>query len=242
MLALALLVNSDSTSITALQTQVSTISGTLTLLNTHYNNLNTQYNNLTKALEDQQVQLQVIKTEIMLLNSLIDKIPRNDLTFNFTDTEADETNHVKDLRQFFIDHPYQGARWVYINFHTEGMATTEMCIPDYNDFFRYFSIMNDHFYLYSYNNVYGAMRFDKQYIRNYITFGSRSNNDSFSGLLHVWPTTSGYKSYSIGLTNYGGESIYYDSFHRKTYYTINYKRNTFITFSIGKTRYETCPF
>ena len=134
MLTLSLLANSDSTSISALQIQVSVISGTLTLLNARYNNLSARYLQLTSLLNEQEEQILLIIQNLLALNSPIDQIRES---FIFHDKpDIDETGHIERFKAYVRENPYNGPRWVWINFVT-GDFRTEYCVYDDADVFRY---------------------------------------------------------------------------------------------------------
>ena len=247
MLALALLVDSDSTSITALQTQVGTLSSTLTTLNAEYNSLSSLYNNLLKHVNDHHDELANLEISLASLAEQVDLLdPSSNTTntalFTFTDKYlVDDVSHVDNLRQFFIDTPTNG-KWIHAIFNTPAASkVTELCVKDSSDIFSWVRNTENHAKIKiidssegnGYRINYGS------WILSPVKVSSRKTSTYQE--IDIRSTTSGPAS--VQYINYSsGSYVLYDTVNFNGFLTATTESDTITTITVADDRFTACGF
>ena len=143
MLALALLADSSSTSIIALQSEIATLSTDLLSHLADYDSLSLLYDQLKNHVDNRHEALSNLQTQLWglgLLSSSLEPDPQAFLggVYTFTDhCDVDENGHVTEFRRFFFEHPHSGTpRWIHILYANPSVNKyTEFCMKDTDDIF-----------------------------------------------------------------------------------------------------------
>ena len=246
MLALALLVDSDSTSITALQTQVGTLSGTLTALNAQYNSLSSLYSMLSNHVDDHHDELGALSLALSNLTARVDVIdpssaPQPLASYSFTDKySVTNIDHAENMRQFFRDTPTLN-RWVHVVFNTPSVnRVTENCMHDKYDNFEWLRSVGDHntswVQLLSPGSAYrlnnGAWTGSRFQILSYM-------NATFSEL-HFYPI-SNHLGRTFARFN-GSYSQTYETYHQNNYWTNSTQQDTLVSLTVADDRLTACGY
>lgn len=247
MLALALLVDSDSTSITALQTQVGTLSTTLTTLNAEYNSLSSLYATLKDHVDTHHDELEVLTLSLSNLSNRVDLIDpagvSNPLaSYSFTDEySVTDIDHTENVRQFFIDTPTLN-RWIYVMMNTPSQnKVSEICVKDRDGVFDVFKISGDHntgnVDIYSYGT--SAYRLNNgEWVGSQIRLHSRK--DAAYSIVDMYATSNSYaRAYVRKRIDYAD---YHQTLHSGNWWTVRYQQDTIVTYTIADDRLAACGY
>jgi len=243
MLALALLVDSNSTSITALQTQVGTLSGALATLNAQYNQLSNLYNRLRSDSLYHQKQIDQLRSEMNGLSGRVDDLEAlHAPVYTFTDKyNVNDIAHVDALRDFFIGTPTLN-QWVHVIFDTPARGRkTEVCLLDDNNIFANVRNLGGHSL--SNNSHYTTKNSYRLNGGAWIAAPSQtvvlSQKDSSRDLVSIRNTRNSYSQ--VMLTQYAG-SPYYDSYHQRTYWSRISSVDTTASYTVAASRFDACGY
>ena len=156
MLALTIIIDTDSPSISALHTEVSILSSTLTLLNTHFNDFNSRYLLLKSALQNNSSNIEAILLGLNSLNDTVDAIPAPAMfMFSYIDNLNDDgINLVHQIRKFFQHSSWGGRRYVSLNVKNDyHMLYTQICIDEREPMMQDLGLVNEFSALFQFNVV-----------------------------------------------------------------------------------------
>jgi hypothetical protein len=244
MLALALLVDSNSTSITALQAEVSTLSGTLATLNSQYNALSASHLQLQVHVADHHTELDDLRAALAAITARIDmEHPPPDpvAVFSFTDVYAtNDTAHVDSLRQFFRDTVTAG-RWVHAVTATAAVSrVTEACVLDPGNAF---DVARDNVANTTYG--YSATGFYRENNGIWAQYSGnsqiRNSNASFQTVAIFVGSTHQYL-FDYQSPPYSAPYPLRDTYHQNNFWTDTTQSSTTVTYTVGDTRSDACGF
>lgn len=250
MLALALLVDSNSTSITALSTQVGTLSSTLTTLNAQYNSLSSLYGQLSDHVDAHHDELATLSLALSNLTNRVDLIDPDSVSnplplasYSFTDKySVTNINNAGSVHQFFRDTETHN-RWVYMMMSTPTQnKVSELCIKDVNDIFSIFKIEGDHNtnWVNSYSYGDSAYRLNNG---NWTTTALqlRSRKDSYTEEVDIYASyNSTARVYALNRVD--GYARYNETYHSGSYWTYYHQQDTTATYTVADDRLTACGY